>query len=182
MKFYKTSIIFLILLMFSIGAVCAEDLDNTTLDSTDSDVISTGEKTFDDLSNLINSSSSATIDIKDDYKFNPEDTQNRIEIENSALNYIFNGNNHVIDGSGSAGLFKIVNSSVTLKNLVIRNCNNSAIIMDNAILNTINVTFENNTNLKLGGAIYSYQSDLTNKSFCPINTLSSKNIEEPSLA
>ena len=72
MKFYRISIIFLFLLVFSIGAVCAEDLDNTTIDSTDSDVLSTGEKTFDDLSNLINSSTSATIDIKDDYKFNSE--------------------------------------------------------------------------------------------------------------
>ena len=147
--------------MFSIGAVCAEDLDNTTIDSTDSDVLSTGEKTFDDLSNLINSSTSATIDIKDDYKFNSEkDTQKIIIIENSKMNYIFNGNNHVIDGSGSSGLFKIVNSTVTLKNLVIKNCNSSAIFLDNTVLNTVNVTFENNTDLNSAGAILGYQSTL----------------------
>ncbi|WP_298522137.1 C1 family peptidase [uncultured Methanobrevibacter sp.] len=162
MKFYRISIIFLILLAFSIGAVCAEDVNNATLDTTDSDVISAGDKTFTDLSNLINSSTSATIDIKDDYKFNSEkDTQKRIIIENSKLNYTFNGNNHVIDGSGSAGLFRIVNSTVTLKNLVIKNCNSSAIVLDNTVLNTVNVTFENNTDLNSAGSILGYQSTLT---------------------
>ncbi len=63
MKFYRISIILLFLLVFSIGTVCAEDVDNTTLDATDGDVISDGEKTFDDLYNLVNLSSSATIDI-----------------------------------------------------------------------------------------------------------------------
>jgi len=161
LKFYKISIIFLFLLVFSIGAVCAEDLDNTTIDSTNSDVLSTGEKTFGDLSNLINSSSSATIDIKDDYKFNSEkDTKKMIVIENSTLNYTFNGNNHIIDGSGIASLFKIVNSNITLKNLVIRNCNDTAIVLDNSILNTVNVTFEKNYNDLSGGAILARESTL----------------------
>ena len=160
MKLYKISIILLFLLMFSISAVCAEDVGNATLESSDSDVVSSGEKTFDDLSNLINSSSSATIEITDDYKFNPTDTQKRIIIENSSLNYVFNGNNHIIDGSGITGPFKIVNSTVTLKNLIIKNCNGSAIILDNAFFNTINVTFEKNNNSNSGGAISAKQSTI----------------------
>ncbi len=155
------TIVFLFLLMFSISAVCAENVDNTTLDTTDNDVISANEKTYDDLANLINSSSSATIDINDDYKFNVQnDTQKVIVIENSSLNYVINGNNYVIDGSNSAGLFRIVNSTVTLKNLVIRNCNSSAIILDNALLTTINVTFEKNHDLDRGGAIFAKQSTI----------------------
>lgn len=161
MKLYKISIILLFLLMFSISAVCAEDVGNVTLESSDSNVVSSGEKTFDDLSNLINSSSSATIEITDDYKFNPTDTQKRIVIENSSLNYVFNGNNHIIDGSGITGPFKIVNSTVTLKNLIIKNCNGPAIILDNAFFNTINVTFEKNNNSNSGGAISAKQSTIT---------------------
>ncbi len=77
------------------------------------------------------------------------------------MDYVFEGNNHVIDGSGGAGLFKIVNSTVTLKNLVVKNCNASAIILDNSILNTINVTFENNKVLSGAGAILAKQSTFT---------------------
>ena len=173
MKFYKISVILLFLLAFSIGFVCAEDVDNATLTTsdvvvdnevltvTDEDTVSDGEKTFNDLNNLINSSSSATIEINDDYKFNNESGDlKKISIINSTVNYVFEGNNHIIDGSGSARLFTIVNSNVTLKNLVIRNCNNSAIVLDNSIFKTVNVTFENNKDLSAGGAIYAYQSTL----------------------
>ncbi|WP_298499140.1 C1 family peptidase [uncultured Methanobrevibacter sp.] len=111
---------------------------------------------------MINSSSSPTIDIKDDYKFNPTtDTQNKIVIKNSSLNYVFEGNNHVIDGSGSAGLFEIANSTVTLKNLIIRNCNSTAITLNHATLNTINVTFEKNNATERAGAIYARDSAIT---------------------
>ena len=159
MKSYKIGIILLFLLVFSIDTVCAEDVDNTTLSSTDGDVMSTGEKTYDDLSNLINSSSSSTIDIKYDYKFNTiTDTQKTIIINESSLHYVIEGNDHVIDGSGSAGLFTIVNSKVTLKNIVIKNCNSTAIIALNSTLETINVTFEKNNNSNVAGAVYAKES------------------------
>ncbi len=189
MKLYKISIILLFLLIFSIGAICAEDVDNTNLDST-SDVIAIDSaksdntfdssidvddnsnsqikndetnsgKTFDDLSNLINSSTSDTIEIKDDYTYNTEkDTQKRIYIKNK-LNLVFEGNGHIIDGNGIAGLFEIDNSNITLKNMIIRNCNDTAILLNNSYFNTINVTFENNTCFEQGGAIYAISSTIT---------------------
>lgn len=162
MKSYKIGVILLFLLVFSIGAVCAEDAGNATLSSTDGDLMSADDKTYEDLSNLINSSSSATIEIKDDYTFNTiTDTKKNILIENSEIDYVFNGNNHVIDASGSAGLFKIVNSTVTLKDLVIRNCNSTPIVAVGSALNTINVTFENNWDMSTGGAIYAEESVIT---------------------
>ena len=47
---------------------------------------------------------------------------------------------------------------LTLKNLVLKNTNDSAILLRNGILNTINVTFINTTSPNTGGAIYAYNS------------------------
>lgn len=155
MKYFKASIIFLFLLIMSVGVVCAEDANQTsqdTLGMTDSDVISDAPGTYDDLYNNI-SQSSGSISLEKDYKYNKEkDTKRFIEFNNT--NYVIEGNNHIIDADGKTSVFKIYNSNLTMQNLILRNCNDSAIILYGSNLITINVTFENNNVRDIGGAVY----------------------------
>ena len=164
LKFYKIGIILLFLLTLSVGVVCAEDSTQTidSLGLTDLDLISTGEKTFTDLENEINSSTTGKINLNQDYKFNNEtDNIKIIKINNATFE--IDGNNHVIDANNQARVFYMNNSSVTLKNIVIKNSNGSAIILSNTLLTTINVTFEDNYALLSGAAIYADQSTIESK-------------------
>ena len=56
-------------------------------------------------------------------------------------------------------MFKAINSTLTLKNLVLKNTNDSAIVLDNTRLITVNVTFMNANSADFGGAVYSSGSD-----------------------
>ena len=69
-------------------------------------------------------------------------------------NLTIDGNNHAIDGNGKTTLFKIEKGDVTLKNIVLRNFNDTAIILIDSKLTTLNVTFENITGADYGAAIY----------------------------
>ena len=145
--------------MLSAGAACAADADN----STDGEVIGVGEKSYTDLANLIDSSPSSKIEINDDYKFDLEkDKMSAITVE-FKKNIVFEGNNHAIDANGSAGLFKFRNSTVTIKNLVIRNCNSSAIVATNSAITVNNVTFENNFDAGDGAAISALKSTVSSR-------------------
>lgn len=160
MKFHKISLVCLFLLIMTMGVACAEDAnatDQDTLEMTDTqDVISdTPEKSFDDLSKLIKKSSSS-ITLDSDYKYGPTDTIKYIELKNKQLT--IDGNNHVIDADGKAYLFKLVNSKLTLKNIVIKNTNDTAIFANKCTLKTTNVTFFNNTGSDYGGAVYAYNT------------------------
>lgn len=148
LKFYRISIIFLVLLFFSVGFVCAEDVnqtDDVDLQLADSDHLSVQNvKSYNDLFDDIEKP--GDFNLTDDYTYNPKtDKYIRITVPvASGGNYTIEGNNHVIDGNNSAGLFRFEGGNVFINNLVIRNCNFSAIILDNCSLTTNNVSFENN--------------------------------------
>ncbi|MEE1149630.1 MAG: hypothetical protein UH242_01590, partial [Methanobrevibacter sp.] len=160
MKFHKISIFFLFLLIMTVGVVCAQDANQTvpdTLQLNDAqDVISdTPELSYDDLSKKINESSDS-ITLESDYKYKDTDSIKQIEFTNR--NFTIDGNNHAIDADGKTNIFNITGGKLTLKNLVLKNTNDSAILLRNGILNTINVTFINATSPNTGGAIYAYNS------------------------
>ena len=157
----------LMLLMISICAVSAEDVNQSddNLMIYDSDVISAGESTvgsFADLSKDVDDST-VELDIKSDYKFNSstdEDFTEGIGIVVSEEGiYTINGNNHVIDADNQAGVFRFTNGTVHINNLKITNANRHSIILYNCELQTNNVTFENNQDLRSGGAIYAEESN-----------------------
>ena len=160
MKFHKISIFFLFLLIMTVGVVCAQDANQTVpdtleLDDTQEVISDTPELSYDDLSKKINESSDS-ITLESDYKYKDTDSIKHIEFTNR--NFTIDGNNHAIDADGKTNIFKMNGGKLTLKNLVLKNTNDSAILLRNGILNTINVTFINTTSPNTGGAIYAYNS------------------------
>ncbi|MBE6491062.1 MAG: hypothetical protein E7Z83_09440 [Methanobrevibacter sp.] len=163
MKFYKISIIFLFLLIVSMGAVCAEDANQTaqdTLGIAENDVLSDDSQgSYAELDNLIESSTDSTVELDKDYMY--MDTDNTY-INLNHLNLTIDGNEKSIDGNNKAGFLKISNhSNVIIKNLFVKNCNNTAIIVGNSKLTLINVTFENNHDKESGAAVYARGSNVT---------------------
>ena len=95
MKFYKVCIIFLFLLVLSMGVVCAQDTNKTahdTFQATDDDMMSDAlEGTYTDLSNKINTTDS-TVKLDINYKYNDTDKgKEYIKIVNR--NLTIEGNN-----------------------------------------------------------------------------------------
>ena len=161
MKFFKRSLIILFLLIISMGVVCASDANQTspdTLTITDTDVISDAPSTYTDFVNDVKSQGNSII-LEKDYKYDKEKDNITQFIVSGNINFTIDGKGHVLDGNGQVGAFNISGANVTIMNLVLRNCNDSSIIAGNALLNTINVTFENNKASDLGGAVYCANSD-----------------------
>ncbi len=160
LKFFKISIIFLALMIFSVGFVFAEDANQTdnSLEMTDGDVVSIGDvRTYADLTYQFKNTKA---DLITDYAFDEENDVKRINITGYDSNYPINGNNHVIDGKNSAGVFKLMNGEFTIRDLTIKNCGESAIILNNAKLTLNNVKFIDNKDKESGAAVYSYKSTL----------------------
>ncbi|MDO5810151.1 MAG: C1 family peptidase [Methanobrevibacter sp.] len=162
MKFYRMSIIFLFLLMISIGAACAEDASQAVqdnLDTSDSEVMADApDGTYSDLSDKINSNQSS-IELEKNYKFNNQTDTGKEYLNINHKTITIDGKGKAIDANNKAGLFKIENSSeVTIKNLIIRNCLNSSIWLSASKLTTDNVTFENNYDIGGGAALYAYRN------------------------
>ena len=140
------------------GVVCAEDGNQTaqssieqpqdTLMQIDDNLVGDSEKSYTDLSSDINNTVDS-ISLGSNYKYNDGEEIKSIVI---TKNYTIDGNNYAINGNGKASVFKIINSTVTINNLILRNCNNSAIIAVNSKLVLSNVTFENNF-ANLGGGM-----------------------------
>jgi len=163
MKFYKISIIFLFLFIVSIGVVCAEDANHTTQDAleiSEGDVaLEASEATYTDLGDQIKAATDSTVKLENDYKYNDSD---KLYINLNHLNLTIDGNEKSIDGNNKAGFLKISNhSNVIIKNLFVKNCNNTAIIVGNSKLTLINVTFENNHDKESGAAVYARGSNVT---------------------
>ena len=155
MKF-KISLVFLFLLIMTMGVVCAEDANQTVQDTLElddtQDVISdSSEMSYDDLSKKI-SDASDSITLESNYKYNDTDSIKHIEFTNKI--FTIDGNNHVIDADGKTAIFKVTGGNLTLKNLVLKNTNDTAIDLRGGILNTINVTFINTNAQDYGGAVY----------------------------
>nr|WP_292742231.1 C1 family peptidase [Methanobrevibacter sp.] len=145
------------------GAVCAEDANQTaqdTLGIAENDVLSDDSQgSYAELDNLIESSTDSTVELDKDYMY--MDTDNTY-INLNHLNLTIDGNEKSIDGNNKAGFLKISNhSNVIIKNLFVKNCNNTAIIVGNSKLTLINVTFENNHDKESGAAVYARGSNVT---------------------
>ena len=157
MKFYKKSLILLCLLMITMGVVCAQDVTDTaqnTLEIDDSQAVlaNSTSATYDDLSELVEKSGDS-ISLESDYKYN----QGTDKVKNISIykkNLTINGNNHAIDGDGKTTLFKIEKGNLVIKNTVLRNFNDTAIILIDSTLTTLNVTFENIQAADYGAAVY----------------------------
>ena len=173
----KIIIAILLLFVFSMGAVCASDV-NETLSAEDSQTLSQSPKTFTQLGTGINESqtisespktftqlgtgineSQNTFEVKYDYTFDNQSDEGPVVIDKS--NFTINGNNHVLDGNKQSGIFNIIGNNVTINNLVFINGNSTqggAIYAAGQIFLN-NVTFISN-NASRGGAIACYNMTL----------------------
>ncbi len=124
--------------------------------------------TFDDLYKKLQDSDNE-IELTEDYSFDEQiDTNHTKGIKINKSNLVINGNNHIIDAKNQAGIFLIQNgNNITINNLVLKNGNNSALILVNGInIITNNVSFINcssgNLNgMHIGGAVLSIDSKYT---------------------
>lgn len=112
------------------GVVCAEDANQTAQDTLElndaQDVIcDASEKSYNDLSKEI-SEASDSITLESDYKYNDTDSVKNIEFKNR--HFTIDGNNHTIYADGKTVIFKVTGGNLTLKNLVLKNTNNTAIV------------------------------------------------------
>ncbi|MBR2558556.1 MAG: hypothetical protein IKE95_09380 [Methanobrevibacter sp.] len=86
-------------------------------------------------------------------------------------NFNINGNGHTIDGSRKARIFNIIESNITISNLIFINGfsqANGGAIFSNANVNLIGCVFENNSAVN-GGAVY-FSKGLTNSTIaCTFN-------------
>ncbi|WP_298523660.1 C1 family peptidase [uncultured Methanobrevibacter sp.] len=176
MRIFKIAI-FLLILIMSVGAVCAanatsddmlSDDNQDSLKTTQEDMSSIEESqyTFTDLKNCIDNATDF-LEITENYKFNNEtDHENGIFIEKD--NFTINGNNHILDGNRQSGIFIIWASNITINNLVFANGNllqaGALYSLGQVTLN--NVTFINNTAAGYGGAVFSHgQLTVNNATF-----------------
>ena len=159
-------ILFFIFSVFiSLGVVCANDVNGDANDfgTADSNDLSVGEdnenvlnadddSSFNALNDIINSGSS-TVEITKDYTFDNEsdaDFVGGIEIDKNGLT--INGNNHTLDAKNIARFFKIRASNVVINDIILKNGNDSAIIVSGS-LTTTNVEF-NNCSADKGAAVF----------------------------
>ena len=184
MKVLKILIVMLILIM-SVGAVCAaesitEDAigddskeiletvqeDITTEDSSDiletaqNDIYTASDDSFTNLTDEINSKD--VVDLTHDYKFNNE-TDDKSGIVISKDNFVLNGNGHTIDGNNQSRIFAIGGKNVTLSNLILINGNadNGGAVWVEGTVTLNNVTFINNYATQ-GGAVALLFDDVLN--------------------
>ncbi|WP_296882953.1 C1 family peptidase [uncultured Methanobrevibacter sp.] len=180
MKALKILIVMLILIM-SVGAVCAAESisdnaigddskeilktvqeDITTEDSADilkttqNDLYTASEDSFTNLTDEI--AGKDVVDLTHDYKFNNE-TDNRSGIVINKDNFVFNGNGHTIDGKNQSRIFNITSNNVTINDLILINGNaeKGGAIYSTGPLTLNNVTFISNYASKNGGAVAVYE-------------------------
>ena len=177
MKALKILIVMLILIM-SVGAVCAAESitddamgddskeiletvqeDITTDDSADiletaqNDIYTASDDSFTNLTDEIKSKD--VVDLTHNYKFNNEtDASSGIVIGKD--NFVLNGNGHTIDGNNQSRLLDISGKNITLNDLILingnfANCGGIRAVESTLTLN--NVTFINNHADNQGGAI-----------------------------
>ena len=159
---YKKLIIYsliLLILMFSITAISAVDLNDTNKDVLND--VNTDTKSFSDLDmEIMDADSNITLD--KDYKY--DDTKDMYYFYGINVNtedFVINGNNHVIDCNGKTKAFNIKVKNVEINNLIIKNgfSNGGSAISATSKLTLNNVTFincsGNGQNSTTFGAIYS---------------------------
>ena len=185
MKVKNILLICSIILLFGIASVTASDVDDTTIANDNTEIIEVNDGefyaetqtdnilsssgTFTDLNNTINGNDDADIYLDNDYMYNTESAFSEgIAIERAVT---IHGNGHTIDAKNQARIFKIENTNVIIKDLVLINGRapgtgsyqqNGGAISGGCTV--INCTFINNT-ARYGGAMqgnYNNQSHVIN--------------------
>ena len=170
MKILKIMIVLLILIL-SVGAVCATENsadDNIITDSQEiiqtsqNEAYSTDESSFTKLTEEIESAGTV-LDLNQDYTFNNE-TDNNTGILINKDNFVLNGNGHTIDGKNQSRIFNITANNITLNNLILTggNAHEGGAIWVNGTLTLNNVTFINNHAINEGGGVGLYSNSTIN--------------------
>ena len=164
----KYLFLILIVFLFSISAVSAEEINNGTnvmenshdseliAESVDGNDLLTETGTFSELQDLINKvDSDAVINLTKDYV---AESGGRISFSKE-VNLTINGNGHTLDANGKSGIFHITGGCLILNNLTLKNGNGdnggALTIHENArSLILDHVKFLNNRAEDSGGAIY----------------------------
>ncbi|WP_296876590.1 right-handed parallel beta-helix repeat-containing protein, partial [uncultured Methanobrevibacter sp.] len=194
MKYKKTMILLVLaIFIFGVASVCASDVNETTIatqednqmeltltedeiqtnendnmltQTEDAEILTSGEGSYSDLRNDINSGGNLT---KSHYRYNDGDGDT-IEINTPG---VINGNGAVIDMAGSnIRTFYVSASGVTIKNLTIINANyngdgGAIYFSSSATSGTVsNCNFTDNSATYYGGAVYlSGTGNVTNCNF-----------------
>lgn len=163
---YKKIIIISILLLISLTAVSASDVDNITIQTIDEEIIDYSDNfvgnsnedmvldaSLNDLQSLVNSvSNGGTLDLNTDFSGGKA-----VKISKSIT---INGNNHVLDANSKDCIFSLSDGvNVVLKNIVFKNgyLDNGGAISNyykSSSLTLINCNFLSNYAKISGGAIY----------------------------
>ena len=161
MKILNIMIVMLVLIM-SVGAVCAADdisdeiISNDgqdTLEITQDDIYTADEPSFADLTKEIENAGT-TLDLTRDYAFNNE-TDNNTGILITKDNFVLNGNGHTVDGKNLSRIFGIGGNNITLSNLVLINANadKGGAVYSEVTVTLNNITFIDNYASQFGGAV-----------------------------
>ncbi len=168
MKVLKIMIVMLVLIM-SVGAVCAvddisgeiiSDDSQDTLEIMQDDVYTTGEGSFSSLADEIENAGT-TLDLAKDYVFNNESDYELTEgIVINKTDFTINGNDYTIDGNNMARIFNILGGdNITISNLNFVNAKGKfgGAISSVPSITLINVTFKENRAV-VGAAVFSTQN------------------------
>ena len=148
MKVSRVMIIMLVLIM-SVGAVCAtDDISGDVISNDSQEILGVeSEASFTDLTDEINNAN-YELNLTHDYKFNNE-TDNSRGIFIKQDNFVLNGNGHTIDGNNQSRIFAILGNNITINNIILTNANAKSgsilFIQSNCSLITNNVVFANST-------------------------------------
>ena len=148
MKVSRVMIIMLVLIM-SVGAVCAtDDISDDVISNDSQEILGVeSEASFTDLTDEINNAN-YELNLTHDYKFNNE-TDNSRGIFIKQDNFVLNGNGHTIDGNNQSRIFAILGNNITINNIILTNANAKSgsilFIQSNCSLITNNVVFANST-------------------------------------
>ena len=170
MKILNIMIVMLVLIM-SVGAVCAADdisdeiISNDSQDTlkiTQDDIYSDSEYSFTNLTDEIKNAD-RFLELTKDYTFNNE-TDNNTGIFISKDNFALNGNGHTIDGKNLSRIFSIDANNITLSNLVLINGNsdNGGAVCSERTVTLNNITFIDNYATQHGGAVGFFANAILN--------------------
>ena len=169
MDFKKAFIIFFVIFLFSIAAVSAEDVDNSTAiveDIANEPIDDIEVYEFKDISNKIHETDTpVAIDLNGStVKWNATGDEDISLVDGIRINKSVSISNGIIDGDNSARLFVIVGGSLTLNNVTLLNGNSNnaytgtgvgGAIVNTGELKVVNSTFTGNSAASSGSSIYS---------------------------
>ena len=174
-KNFSVLLAILMIVMFAIGAVSAESIDDSDVSvafgsaddvsfddmgSSFEGEVSSDDSSFTSLENTIFNADGSQISLDRNYSFNQsEDDISGVKISKSL---IIDGNGHSINGLKESRLFLVSNANLILKNITFINGFSeeygAGINLVNANLTLINCCFSYNSANYGGSAIYSYNS------------------------